>query len=64
MKRDSLSQKAVLWLVNRGAVQIGCSLSDEVTAIEELITRYENVPISLAKPAWYEWQGYAPKARS
>jgi uncharacterized protein len=48
LQRDSRSQQAVLSLVNRGAVQISFCLSDEMKAIEELITRYENVPMSLA----------------
>lgn len=48
LQRDSRSQQAVLSLVNKGAVQIGFCLSDEVQAIEELITRYENVPMSVA----------------
>ena len=48
LQRDSRSQQAVLSLVNRGAVQIAFSLSDQMKAIEELIARYENVPMSLA----------------
>jgi uncharacterized protein len=48
LQRDSRSQQAVLSLVNRGAVQIAFCLSDEMKAIEELIARYENVPMSLA----------------
>lgn len=48
LQRDSRSQQAVLSLVNKGALQIDFCLSDEVQAIEELITRYENVPMSLA----------------
>jgi len=48
LQRDSRSQQAVLSLVNRGAVQIDFSLAEEITAIEELINRYENVPMSLA----------------
>jgi predicted nucleic acid-binding protein len=48
LQRDSRSQQAVLSLVNKGALQIGFCLSDEVQAIEELITRYENVPMSVA----------------
>lgn len=45
---DSRSRRAVLSLVNRGALQINFCLSDEVKAIEDLTTRYENVPMSLA----------------
>jgi predicted nucleic acid-binding protein len=48
LQRDSRSQQAVLSLVNKGALQIGFCLSDEVQAIEELITRYENVPMLVA----------------
>jgi predicted nucleic acid-binding protein len=48
VQRDSHSQQAVLSLVNKGALQIAFSLSEEATAIEQLITRYENVPMSLA----------------
>ncbi|HEY9640638.1 MAG TPA: PIN domain-containing protein [Coleofasciculaceae cyanobacterium] len=48
LQRDSRSQQAVLSLVNRRAVQIAFCLSDEMKAIEELIARYENVPMSLA----------------
>lgn len=48
LQRDSRSQDAVLSLINRGAVQIPFCLSDDVQAIEELIARYENVPMSLA----------------
>ncbi|WP_239033226.1 type II toxin-antitoxin system VapC family toxin [Leptothermofonsia sichuanensis] len=48
LQRDSRSQQAVLSLVNKGALQIDFCLSDEVQAIEELITRYENVSMSLA----------------
>ncbi|UBF23666.1 PIN domain-containing protein [Kovacikia minuta CCNUW1] len=48
LQRDSRSQQAVLSLIDRGAVQIAFCLSDEVKAIEELIDRYKNVPMSLA----------------
>jgi uncharacterized protein len=48
LRRDSHSQQAVLSLVERGAVQIGFCLSDEVKAVEELIARYADVPMSLA----------------
>ena len=48
LQRDSRSQQAVLSLVNKGALQIGFCLLDEVETIKELITRYENVPMSLA----------------
>ncbi|MGI0488680.1 hypothetical protein ACN4EK_25000 [Pantanalinema rosaneae CENA516] len=46
--RDSRSQQTVLSLVNKGALQVSFCLSDQVQAIAELITRYENVPMSLA----------------
>lgn len=48
LQRDSRSQKTVLSLLDRGAVKIGFDLSDEVAAIEHLMSRYENVPMSLA----------------
>ncbi len=48
LRRDSRSQQAVLSLVNRGAIQIAFCLADEAKAIEELIARYINVPISFA----------------
>lgn len=48
LQRDSRNQQAVLSLVNRGAIQITFCLSDQVNAIEELINRYANVPMSLA----------------
>jgi predicted nucleic acid-binding protein len=47
VQRDSLSQQAVLSLVNRGALKIAFCLADEA-AIEELIKRYTNVPMSFA----------------
>lgn len=48
LQRGSRSQQAVFSLVNKGALQIDFCLSDEVQAIEELIIRYDNVPMSLA----------------
>jgi uncharacterized protein len=48
LQRDSRSQKAVLSLVSRGAVQMAFCLSEEVNVIEALIDRYKNVPMSLA----------------
>jgi predicted nucleic acid-binding protein len=48
LQRDSQSQQSGLSLVSRGAVQINFCLSDEVKAIEELMSRYANVPMSLA----------------
>ncbi len=48
LRRDLRSQKTVLALISRGALQIGFSLADEVEKIEALIARYENVPMSLA----------------
>lgn len=48
LQRDSRSQQAVLSLVNKGALQLSFCLSDEVQTIAELITRYKNVPMSLA----------------
>ena len=37
-----------LALVSRGAVQMGMSLADEITPVQSLFERYENVPASLA----------------
>lgn len=48
LQRDSFSQQAVLALINRGAVQIAFCLADQTQAIEALIDRYANVPMSLA----------------
>jgi uncharacterized protein len=48
LQRDSRNQQAVLSLIDRDAVQIAFCLSDEVRAVEELIGRYKNVPMSLA----------------
>lgn len=48
LQRDSRSQQAVFSLVEKGALQIAFSLSDEIQAIQALITRYEDVPMSLA----------------
>lgn len=48
LQRDSRSQQTVLSLVNKGALQVSFCLSDQVQAIAELITRYKNVPMSLA----------------
>lgn len=48
LQRDSRSQRAVLSLVRRGAIQIALCLSEEVNVIEALIDRYQNVPMSLA----------------
>ena len=38
----------VLELVARGLLQVRFRLDDEVSAVENLLTRYENVPMSLA----------------
>jgi uncharacterized protein len=46
--RDSRSQKAVLSLVSRGAVQMAFCLSEEVNVIKALIDRYKNVLMPLA----------------
>lgn len=48
LQRDSRSRRAVLSLINRGALQINFCLSDEAKAIEDLTDCYENVPMSLA----------------
>ncbi len=48
LQRDSRSQQTVLSLVSRGAIQIDFCLSEEVNAIEALIDRYKNVPMSIA----------------
>lgn len=48
LQRDSRNQQTVLSLVDRGSVQIAFCLSDEVNAIEQLIERYANVPMSFA----------------
>jgi predicted nucleic acid-binding protein len=37
-----------LALVSRGVVQMGMALGDEVTAVQALFERYDNVPASLA----------------
>lgn len=37
-----------LALVSRGVVQLGMSLADEITAVQTLFERYDNVPASLA----------------
>ena len=34
--------------VSRGVVQMGMSLADEITPVQSLFERYENVPASLA----------------
>lgn len=62
LQRDSRSQQAVLSLLNKGALQIGFCLSDEVKAIEELITRYENVPMSLADACLVRMAELYPKS--
>ncbi len=41
-------EEAVISLVNRGVVQIPFRLSEEVAAIEELLKRYQSVPMSVA----------------
>lgn len=37
-----------LALVSRGVVQVGMSLAEEVTSVQALFERYDNVPASLA----------------
>ncbi|MDZ7854842.1 type II toxin-antitoxin system VapC family toxin [Sphaerotilus sp.] len=37
-----------LALLDRGVVRIGLSLQDEITAVQSLFKRYDNVPASLA----------------
>lgn len=48
LRRDFHSQRAVLSLVDREAIQLAFCLANEVKAVEELIARYEDVPMSLA----------------
>jgi uncharacterized protein len=37
-----------LALVSRGVVQVGMALADEITSVQALFERYDNVPASLA----------------
>jgi predicted nucleic acid-binding protein len=46
--RNRVSPALVLDTVARGVMRIGLRLEDELTAIQALMTRYENVPMSLA----------------
>lgn len=43
-----LGQSAVISLVNTGVIQIPFRLNEEAEPIKELITRYQDVPMSLA----------------
>lgn len=48
LQRDSYRQQAALSLVRKGALKIDFCLSEEVHEIEDLMIRYESVPMSLA----------------
>lgn len=41
-------QKAVMFLIERGLVQIRFCLEEEVNRVGELLNRYQSVPMSLA----------------
>lgn len=46
--RDGLSPSRVLETVSRGVLRIGFSVDEELSAIQALIDRYADVPMSLA----------------
>ena len=46
--RNGVSPALVLDAVARGVMHIGLRVEDELTAIQTLMTRYANVPMSLA----------------
>jgi uncharacterized protein len=48
MRDVYMGQESVLSLLNRGAVQISFDLDEEAMVIQELLTRYRSVPMSLA----------------
>jgi uncharacterized protein len=43
-----LSAKQALALMSRGVVRVGLTLGDEITSVQALFERYDNVPASLA----------------
>ncbi len=48
LARSGFDPAKALALVERGVVQIGLSLNDQVRAVHSLFSRYDNVPASLA----------------
>lgn len=52
-----------LALLDRGVVRIGLSLQDEITAIQPLFKRYDNVPASLADACLVRMSEMHPASR-
>lgn len=48
LARAGLDAGVALALIERGVVQIGLSLAEQVSAVRSLYRRYDNVPASLA----------------
>jgi uncharacterized protein len=48
LARYDFDPSKALALLDRGVVRIGMSLTEELSAVQALFTRYENVPASLA----------------
>ncbi len=48
MRNFYLGQEAVLRLMAQGVVEVGFNLNQECQLVQELITRYTSVPMSLA----------------
>lgn len=48
LARGGFDPSRALAMIERGVVQVGMSLADEITAVRGLFDRYDNVPASLA----------------
>ena len=49
LARDGHDPAKALALIERGVVRVGMVLGDEITPVQALFERYDNVPASLAE---------------